>query len=480
MRGYIYYKEKSDYPQDYYCRPDKKYPEYQYSKDGFSEKNEVYEMIRNMFIGLGLDKENIGLSSWNPLSEYIKEGDTVLIKPNLVNHVNEHVAGKRGLECLVTHPSVCRCIIDYVIIALKGTGKIIVADAPVQSCEFEKIKSRMGYDKIEEFYRRNKIEIIFEDLRISKCVKKDGHLYEKKNNTHYAGKIVNLGKKSYFYTQQRKLRITNYDFRVVNNHHKGKKQEYYVSEACLEADVIINLPKPKTHRKAGVTGALKNMIGINTSKDFLPHHTKGDFKSKKGDEYYHTSFISSLKSDLNDIIDILEKKSMRKTSDVLKKMLNILNKNSRSNEKYSEGSWWGNDTIWRTVLDVNLIVKYADKAGKMCSLPQRRIISIGDMIVSGEKEGPLLPEPIKTGTIIFSDNCVLFDKILVKYMGFDDKKIKVLTNAELNKKFIKRKLDDFYVQSNIKSYNVKLKDFKSQYRFEPSSGWKGYIEDRKE
>ena len=42
----------------------------------------------------------------------------------------------------------------------------------------------------------------------------------------------------------------------------GTVQEYCISEACLEADVIINLPKPKTHRKAGFTGALKNMIGV--------------------------------------------------------------------------------------------------------------------------------------------------------------------------------------------------------------------------
>ena len=45
--------------------------------------------------------------------------------------------------------------------------------------------------------------------------------------------------------------------------------------AVLEADVIVNLPKLKTHKKAGVTCALKNLIGINGNKEYLPHHRIG-------------------------------------------------------------------------------------------------------------------------------------------------------------------------------------------------------------
>ena len=46
----------------------------------------------------------------------------------------------------------------------------------------------------------------------------------------------------------------------------------------LEADVIINLPKLKTHQKAGITCALKNLIGINGNKEYLPHHRIGGFE----------------------------------------------------------------------------------------------------------------------------------------------------------------------------------------------------------
>ena len=55
-------------------------------------------MVREGFYLSGYDKNNYGTSSWNPLSKFIKAGDTVLIKPNMVmdeNHIKEN-----GTECL--------------------------------------------------------------------------------------------------------------------------------------------------------------------------------------------------------------------------------------------------------------------------------------------------------------------------------------------------------------------------------------------
>jgi len=40
------------------------------------------------------------------------------------------------------------------------------------------------------------------------------------------------------------------------------KNEYLISNTILEADVIINLPKPKTHRRAGIIGAMNNLVEI--------------------------------------------------------------------------------------------------------------------------------------------------------------------------------------------------------------------------
>ncbi|SFB14008.1 DUF362 domain-containing protein [Selenomonas ruminantium] len=56
----------------------------------------------------------------------------------------------------------------------------------------------------------------------------------------------------------------------MNRHQAPGIHNYNVSEVVLEADVVISLPKPKTHRFGGVTAALKNMVGINANKECLP------------------------------------------------------------------------------------------------------------------------------------------------------------------------------------------------------------------
>ena len=40
----------------------------------------------------------------------------------------------------------------------------------------------------------------------------------------------------------------------------------------------------KTHEKAGLTGAMKNLVGVNGHKEYLPHHMEGSFFSG-GDSY---------------------------------------------------------------------------------------------------------------------------------------------------------------------------------------------------
>lgn len=478
MKNFIYYRNIDGYPVDEYYRPGQYYPEYKYGNLGLSKTpNDVYDMIRELFIELELDKEHIGTKEWSPLSEYIALNDTVLVKPNLVKHINEAIRGKRGLECLITNPSVIRCIIDYVLIALNNTGRIIVGDAPVQSCDFQKLKKDAGIIRLEEFYKNAGEFINFVDLRNYRSKRINGNVIEVKLPTHYKGKVINLGKESYFYndSSEGKLRITNYDYRIVNSHHTGERNEYCISEACLAADVIINLPKPKTHRKAGYTGALKNMVGVNCMKDYLPHHTKGAFVTNKGDEYYFNTKFSQIKSDICDVTDILDKKKLYKMSSWIKNLAGLYLKGKKDKEKYSEGSWWGNNTIWKTILDLNTIVLYADKNGKMKKTEQRKVITIGDMIVAGEKEGPLLPLPIKTNTILFADNSVLFDKILVRFMGFQTDKFILLREAEKNIRLYKIDENECRVLSNYGVLNSDLQMFKGLYKFNPSFGWKEYI-----
>jgi uncharacterized protein (DUF362 family)/Pyruvate/2-oxoacid:ferredoxin oxidoreductase delta subunit len=66
-------------------------------------------------------------------------------------------------------------------------------------------------------------------------------------------------------------------------------KQTYVSKAVLDADVIINLPKMKTHSLAVFTGAVKNMYGILPSgirhKYHAAHAPKWDFSQMLVDVY---------------------------------------------------------------------------------------------------------------------------------------------------------------------------------------------------
>lgn len=110
--NYLYYDKALRYPSEKYSySPSINYPEY-VGDDVAPEENQVYDAIRKIFIHCGLDKENYGTKKWNPLGSYVCPGDTVLIKPNLVLHKNNLAGHEDSLDCLVTHPSIIRCVLD--------------------------------------------------------------------------------------------------------------------------------------------------------------------------------------------------------------------------------------------------------------------------------------------------------------------------------------------------------------------------------
>src|SRR5262249_52952302 len=75
-----------------------------------------------------------------------------------------------------------------------------------------------------------------------------------------------------------------YDVSETNEHHSNGVHEYMISRTALESDVFINLPKLKTHKKVGVTLNLKNLVGINGNKNWLPHYALGS-PAENGDQF---------------------------------------------------------------------------------------------------------------------------------------------------------------------------------------------------
>lgn len=83
-----------------------------------------------------------------------------------------------------------------------------------------------------------------------------------------------------------------------------------------------------------------------------------------------------------------------------------------------EGDWSGNDTIWRTVADLNRIVLHADKHGVMHNNPQRGYFAIIDAVVGGDTDGPLHAEPVHSGLIVAGHQALWVDWVCASLMGF--------------------------------------------------------------
>ncbi|MCL4553146.1 MAG: DUF362 domain-containing protein, partial [Candidatus Marsarchaeota archaeon] len=96
--------------------------------------------------------------------------------------------------------------------------------------------------------------------------------------------------------------------------------------------------------------------------------------------------------------------------------------------EHRKGDWFGNDTIWRTVLDLNKIIRYADKSGRMHPVEQRRLFHLVDGIVAGEAEGPLSPTPKPCGLLVGGFDPVAVDSICARLMGFDEMQIPMIRN----------------------------------------------------
>lgn len=472
-------KDIYEYPtKEYIFSPSKMYPEYPFEESTIAQQdNMVYEMVRDGFIMLGLDKEKIGTCDWNPLGEFISPGDYVLLKPNMV--LDENEIKENGTDCLITNPAIIRAVLDFVVIALGNTGHIVLGDAPLQSCNFDKLVHEQGFDQLVDFYYKRGIHIELKDFRLVKSCKKYGlvDIIEKKEARDCT--IVDIGSISEQKNENyEKLRVTSYNSDEMKKHHNFKKHEYLIASPVLLADVIINLPKPKTHRKAGLTGALKNLIGINGNKDWLPHHRKGSV-SEGGDEYLNSNIFKKAEADVQDLMNkrIQKKKKFffSQVLRVLRRGFSIMSKFTET-DSYREGSWFGNDTIWRTITDLNRILLYCDKEGGLTKTKQRKIFIIGDMIVSGEGEGPLMPTPIKKGILIFGSNPVAFDTIVAELMGFDYLKIPSIFCNYANSTYplVDFKKDEIIVKSNHENILDGVKE-----NFIPSAGWGGHIELRK-
>lgn len=479
---YIESRPGSNYPKSGFS-PSRYYPEYLFSKDTIQkEKNDIYDMVRQCLIGLGLDKDNYGKENWNPLGKYIKPGDQVLIKPNWVMHFNGAKNVKENsLECLVTHPSCLRAICDYCLIALNGSGTVIIGDAPMQDCDLSLLLEKAHFNDILKFYKENGQTIYFMDFRKYQSTFNRHKVIV--NKIYQNGLGIDVDMESLSMHEKRKGRkvyqVDNYNRHETKNYHSVNKHTYSINKTVLESDVIINFCKPKSHRLAGFTAAMKNMVGIAYNKASLPHRVEGS-SNEGGDAYLYKSYIKKL---IDKVLDrkIVHEDSNRliyATIDRYIYCLLLIFERIFGKDPYIKGIWYGNDTIWRTVVDLNYIEKFADMKGVLNEKPQRKILNFGDMIMAGEHNGPCQPEPKAMGVLIAGEDAACMDIAICKMIGFDENKIPMirgLKSSEIND--LMGDFQTFKIKSNIENYIGDIDDveFPEFWKFKPHDSWSKMI-----
>src|SRR5262249_10462304 len=135
--------------------------------------------------------------------------------------------------------------------------------------------------------------------------------------------------------------------------------------SAIDCDVVISLPKLKTHKKAGITVSLKNLVGINGGKNWLPHHTEGD-PSVGGDE--HPS---------PDAKHRMERASVAYLRQLSLRVPAVGPWTHRHARRFGRrvfgdpedvircGNSWGNATTCRMCLDLNKILAYGNPDGSL-------------------------------------------------------------------------------------------------------------------
>ena len=408
----------ADYPRRVPFHPPQKYPEYRGTN--LDPDNQVYHYVRETLRRLGLDRENFNTPAWNPLKEVIEPGMMVFVKPNTVRHF--HIQGK-NIFSIIIHASVMRPMLDYINIALNSKGRIVIGDAQVIFGHFDEAMAASQIDQLVGWYReQTPVPIELFDLRIYRAVPSwmGGERARAKVEQDPRGyTFINLGEHSHFEGIDPKLlRINIASHKDMLAHHGPAKHEYLFPNSVLLSDAVISIPKFKTHRRTAVTMALKNHMGLPALKDTLPHFMLGSPK-EGGDQYPNPSARKRFHTWLRDRVEESPFIAVKAFYSGIDRLVWHSRYLRPFQDNVNEGMWYGNDTLWRTLLDVNRTLFYSDKEGKIRDTIQKRYFCLMDGIVGGEGDGPISCDPVTPGVLLAGFNPVAFDAVGASLMGFD-------------------------------------------------------------
>lgn len=383
-------------------------------------------LLRRLMANAGMDWRRYGTGLWNPLSDLIRPGDKVVIKPNWVYHQNRSGG---GMECLITHTSVLAAILKYTIPA--SPSLIVIGDAPIQSCDFQQLCHKAGAGELLTKIAPQ-VGIAIRDFRAARRCGEgfaaESIRSERPTNAYVEFDLGSASALEPITRPRTEFRVTMYDPEAMKKTHAPGRHRYLVAREVVAADVVISVPKLKTHRKAGITGSLKNVVGINGLKDYLPHHRKGSMESG-GDCYARSSTFKSFAESCVDAGNRCHRRPrLAAALGGAARLLARLDAAS-GGDRNLEGAWYGNDTVWRMVLDLQRILTFGRPDGTIANSPQRRVIHITDGIIAGQGEGPLYPSPVHLGVMTMAADAAAAEWVHALLMGFDPHKIPLVRNA---------------------------------------------------
>ena len=482
----VYRCEAPAYPEQPPFHPMEAYPEYPFGAHQISSQpNTVYAAVRSCFQLAGLDAGRAGTQQWNPLRELVRPGEMVVLKPNLVSE--RHPRDPRGWEYVLTHGSIVRAVCDYVWKALEGRGNVILADAPQTDSSFHEMVRILGLAELVDFYRGQGLDLELVDLRQEEFTVRDGVAVSRRRlpGDPYGAVAFDLGVRSEFVDHRGAGSYygADYDAGEVNRHHSGGRHEYLIAASAIQCDVLFSLPKLKTHKKAGITVSMKNLVGINADKNWLPHHTEGPPR-QGGDEHPNPDFKHRLERRLAAAFRALALRAPGVGPWLYRKVRGPgLQVFGDTEEVIRSGNWWGNDTVWRMCLDLNKIAVYGRPDGgfrEPGAEGRKRHLVLVDGIVGGQGRGPMNPDPYAAGVVVFGTHAPSVDAACALLMGFDPEKIPIVRQA-----FRCRSLPlaehgwrEVQVRSNAPQWRGPLAAIPrdATMSFEPHFGWKGHIE----
>jgi uncharacterized protein (DUF362 family) len=388
--------------------------------------NAVYPLVRTAVIrALGFEPH--GGTQGADVLRSLGQPSRILIKPNWV------MQERTFTGAVTTHGSVLRPIIDMLLAAFPG-AEIIVGDIALQSTDLDLVWEQTGVTALNTLYTEARLPVRFLDLRRERArIHPTGFIERREplagDPLGYVD--VALGGSSHLEPISRegtRFSVTDYEPGLAACKHAPGRHGYLIAGSALAADLFVNVPKLKTHCKAGMTACLKNLIGINGDKGWIPHYRIGP-PTRGGDEF--PDELGRLMGFQTGVRRLLQGRSLfgyalaQRCWSVFRKHL----EKRRGAALTQGGAWPGNDTLWRSILDLSAVISRANAAGVIGAAPARAHLCVVDAIVCGEGEGPLNPTPKRIGAILCSRDPLVADLAAARVAGLDWQSIPYLRHA---------------------------------------------------